>query len=66
MATPSVRTSVFKLAMAGEQAGFTVEQMIAMLNSGVSVEGLLLLVEWKLTHAPLPEFCPSRSSRWIM
>lgn len=48
MAAPSLRTSVFRLALAGEQAGFTVEQMIWMLNAGLSFEGLLWLIEWRL------------------
>jgi hypothetical protein len=63
MATPSLQASVFKLAMAGEQAGFTVERMIQMLNAGVTIEGLLQLIEWRLTLPPAGE---QRSSRWIM
>lgn len=65
MATPSVAAAVFKLARAGEQAGFTIEQMIVWLNTGLTVETLLLIVEWKLTHAPVE---PSllRSSQWVM
>jgi hypothetical protein len=68
MAAPSVATSVLKLALAGEQAGFTVEQMIALLNEGVSVASLLTLIEWKLTHAPVSFGKPDHlsSSRWIM
>jgi hypothetical protein len=34
-----------KLAHAGEQAGFTVEDMIRLLNAGLSVEALLDLIE---------------------
>jgi hypothetical protein len=65
MATPSVATSVFKLALAGEQAGFTVEQMIEFLNAGITVEVLLRIIEWNLTHASID---PShlRSSHWVM
>jgi hypothetical protein len=64
MAIPSVAASVFKLALAGEQAGFPVEQMIALLNAGITVETLLKLIEWKLSSAPLDpsEF---RASRWV-
>ena len=51
MATPSVATGVFKLAIAGEQAGFTIDQMIELLNAGVTVDGLLKLIEWKLNLA---------------
>jgi hypothetical protein len=65
MATPSVAASVFKLAVAGEQAGFTVEQMIEFLNAGITMETLLNLIEWKLSSAQInpSEF---RSSRWVM
>jgi hypothetical protein len=65
MATPSLARSVFKLAVAGEHAGFTIEHMIELLNAGVTVETLLTLIEWKLTHAPV-EAVQLRSSRWIM
>lgn len=34
---PSIASTVYKLALAGEQAGFTVEQMIGMLNTGIGV-----------------------------
>lgn len=65
MATPSVAASLFKLAVAAEQAGFTVEQVIELLNAGMTVETLLKLIAWKLFSAPLDpqEF---RSSRWVM
>ena len=61
MATPSLHASIAKLAIAGEQAGFTVEQMIQMLTAGVAVEGLLRLIEWRLSANPEP----LRSSRWV-
>ena len=68
MATPSVAAAVFKLARAGEQAGFTIQQMIALLNGGVGVASLLTLIEWKLSHAPVSSDKPDHlsSSRWIM
>lgn len=44
MATSTVQ-AVYKLAMAGEQAGFTLEQMIQILNARVSVETLLNWIE---------------------
>ena len=62
MATPSIRNSIGKLALAGEQAGFTVDQMIWMLNAGLSVEGLLWLIEWRLSS--LDALSPF--SRWIV
>jgi len=36
--------AIARLALAGEQAGFTVEEMIELLNTGISVETLLDLV----------------------
>ena len=40
--------AIGKLAIAGEQAGFTIEQMIDLLNSGIAVETLLGLIAWRL------------------
>jgi hypothetical protein len=62
MAKLSLQSSVFKLTMAGEQAGFTIDQMIQMLNAGVTVEGLLRVIAFRLT----PFTDTSRCSRWIM
>ena len=56
-------TRVYKLAIAGEQAGFSLEQMIQMLNAGITVETLLHLIEWRLGEV-VPS--PPRPSRWIM
>ena len=39
--------------MAGEQAGFTTEQMIDLLHDGLPVETLLELIVWRLTANPL-------------
>jgi hypothetical protein len=51
-------SSIAKLAMAGEQAGFTVEQMIQLLNAGLGVESLVDLIAWRLEQpkrsAPVP------------
>jgi len=66
MRRPSVASSVYKLTMAGEQAGFTIEQMIEMLNAGMTVESLLNLIEWKLNRASAPQCQNPRSSRWVM
>jgi hypothetical protein len=62
MATPSLSASLFKLSIAGEQAGFTVEQMIWLLNSGMTVAGLLWLIEWRLRCIEEE----ARSPRWLM
>ena len=45
---PSLRDSFEKLAMVGQQAGFTVQQMIDLLNSGVTVDTLLNLFVWRI------------------
>jgi hypothetical protein len=59
----SIAQTVFKLAIAGEQAGFSLEQMIQMLNAGITVQTLLQLIEWRLGEV---RPSPARSSRWIM
>ena len=48
MARASSMIAIGKLAIAGEQAGFTVEQMIDLLNSGIAVETLIELIAWRL------------------
>ena len=63
MEKPSVAQAVYKLSVAGEQAGFSVEEMIQMLNVGITVETLLHLIEWRLGAA---DPSPARFSRWIM
>jgi hypothetical protein len=44
----SLLRSIAKLAMFGEMAGFTLDEMIDLLNGGLTVEGLLALIEWRL------------------
>ena len=63
MEKPSVIRAVYKLSVAGEQAGFSVEQMIQMLKAGITVETLLHLIEWRLTGI---DSSPTRSTHWIM
>ncbi len=46
---PSIVVSFYKLALAGEQAGFSLEDMISLLNAGLTVETLLDLIERRLT-----------------
>jgi hypothetical protein len=65
MTTPSLAASVYKLAMAGEQAGFTIEQMIELLNAGLAVDSLLKLIEQRLELSTVQTSEP-RSSRWVM
>jgi len=47
--------SVGKLAMASERAGFTVEQMIRLLNAGFTVECLIDLIVEGLNEMGLVE-----------
>jgi hypothetical protein len=63
MQQPVLVRAVERLAEAGEQAGFSIEDMIRMLNAGLTVEALLNVIECSLQ--PPPEETP-RSSRWIM
>ena len=58
MQWPSVKQSVYKLALAGEQAGFSIEE----LNAGLTLETLLNLIERRLNGVP----AVISSSRWIM
>jgi hypothetical protein len=48
MASQLQVNAIRKLAVAGEQAGFTLDQMIQLLNSGMSVVTLLDLIAWRL------------------
>jgi hypothetical protein len=45
---PALELAVGKLAIAGERAGFTLEQMIRILDAGFTVEDLLDLIEFQL------------------
>jgi hypothetical protein len=64
-AFPDKLLAVGKLAIAGEKAGFTIDQMIDLLNSGVSVQTLLGLIEMRLSdNGELPN--PAITNRWIM
>jgi len=40
--------AIRRLAIAGEQAGFSLDQMIELLNSGLSLVALLDLITWRL------------------
>jgi hypothetical protein len=60
-------SGICKLAIAGERAGFTVEQMIGLLNAALTVECLLDIIEERLSprEDAIP-VAPVSSSRWIM
>jgi len=61
--TITLERAVYKLALAGEQAGFRLDEMIGMLEAGVSVETLLTLIEVRL-RSTVPE--SSETSGWVM
>lgn len=48
MEQPVLMRTIGKLACAGEQVGISVEDMISILNAGISVEVLLDLIELNL------------------
>ena len=64
MQKPSLEIAIGKLAIAGEHAGFTVEQMIQLLDEGLKVETLPDLISWRLGHARQPSETGS-SSMWV-
>jgi hypothetical protein len=63
MENSSLVSAIEKLAIAGEQAGFTVEQMIQLLNEGLTVETLFDLILWR-HHMPNP-MTPASSRHWV-
>ena len=65
MYKPSLLVAISKLAIAGEQAGFSVEQMIQLLDAGITVEGLLELITWRLEGRPTAAICGT-SAHWVM
>jgi hypothetical protein len=48
MTTSAQVIAARKLALAGEAAGYSLDEMIQMLESGLAVETLLCLIEWRL------------------
>lgn len=65
---PAIETTAHKLALAGEQAGFTLEEMISMLDCGITMEILLGLIELRLASQKQPEkpIIEAHSSWWVM
>jgi len=57
--------AISKLAVAGEEAGFTLEQMIELLDSGLSVATLLELIAWRF-EAMQGTSRPLAASSWRM
>ena len=66
MENSSLLRAVGKLAIAGEQAGFSLEQMIDLLNQGLSVETLLDLICWRLGDGRDSGALLPCSSGWVM
>jgi hypothetical protein len=59
--------AVLKLARAGEQAGYTLDEMIAFLDSGFTVETLLCLIEWRLrVQEKIAAVTASNKSAFVM
>lgn len=64
MDRPTLVSGIAKLAAAGQQAGFTLEQMIGLLNAGLGVEGLIDLIAWRLEQ-PQVRGPVSPGSAWV-
>lgn len=58
-------SGIAKLAKVGQQAGFTVEQMIGLLDGGLGVEGLIDLIAWRLEQRK-PLAPVASSSAWLV
>lgn len=63
---PPLLSAINKLAMAGEQAGFSLEHMIQLLDDGLSVETLLDLIAWSLERRQRALSELSCNSNWVM
>ena len=63
--TRHLSSTIARLARAGEQAGFSVEEMIEVLNAGVSIGELLDMISYSLSHEAL-EFTQQRQSAVLM
>ena len=66
MQRPLLMSAINKLAIAGEQAGFSLEQMIQLLDDGLSVETLLDLIAWSLERRQQAFSSLSCTSNWVM
>jgi hypothetical protein len=63
MERPSTARTVYELAIAGEQAGMSPEQLIQLLIAEVGADALCHLLELRLVEA---DSGTARSSRWMM
>jgi hypothetical protein len=65
MEPPSLVVAISKLAAAGQQAGFTLEEMIELLDGGLGVETRLVLIAWRLEGRD-PPAPPTSYSSWVV
>jgi hypothetical protein len=63
---PSLLSAVGKLALAGGQAGFSLEQMIGLLDAGLGVDSLVDLISWRLERVVSPPAPPAQPSGWLV
>lgn len=66
MENPSLVLAISKLAAAGQEAGFSLEQMIELLDGGLEVRTLLELICWRLHGVPLPPVTGGSPSCWVV
>lgn len=65
LTSPSLVGAVERLAIAGQQAGLSVEQMIDLLNDGMAVDTLLDLIAWRLEAMRNPLLLRGAPSDWV-
>ncbi|HKU24224.1 MAG TPA: hypothetical protein VJQ54_02070 [Candidatus Sulfotelmatobacter sp.] len=66
MGKTSLQIAIEKLAIAGEQAGLSVDQMIYLLSSGLTVATLLDLIAWRLEYMGSNVPAVASVYNWIM
>lgn len=66
MESPSLVLAISKLAAAGEQAGFTLEQMIDLLDHGLEVASLLELIQLRLHPGATVADQTVSQYRWVV
>jgi hypothetical protein len=66
MENTSLVLAISKLAAAGELAGFTLEQMIDLLDTGLEVETLLELICLRLNSAATAPNHEVSRYRWVV
>jgi hypothetical protein len=66
MSKATLQSAIEKLAIAGEQAGLSLDQMIYLLSSGLTVATLLDLIAWRLQYMESNAPVVSSVYNWIM